>query len=272
MDVGPRLHFQVYGDASAPALLFLHGFLGSSDDWRAVAESLASEYFCICPDLPGHGHSVGLGDAVHYTLDGCCNLLVNLMADCAAARYLTVGYSMGGRVSLCLARLNSKQIAGMILESASPGIQSEPEREARLVKDRDLAAVLRRDSFEAFISDWYAQALFKPLMQDPGRAAALLERRKRNVPGELALALENMTVARQPDLWPTLQSMGANMVAVAGELDQKYAVTAEAMARLSKSIEAVIVPGAGHNVHAEQPDAFIGAVKDFARRIYGAGA
>ena len=39
---------------SKPTLVFLHGFLGSANDWSALIEQLP-DYDCIAFDLPGHG-------------------------------------------------------------------------------------------------------------------------------------------------------------------------------------------------------------------------
>lgn len=56
-----RLYSETYGDRQAsadkPTLVFLHGLLGSGRDWRLVIDQLASQYFCLTVDLPGHGQS-----------------------------------------------------------------------------------------------------------------------------------------------------------------------------------------------------------------------
>ena len=40
------------------ALLFLHGFMGSGQDWAETVEPFP-DYRCILVDLPGHGLSAG---------------------------------------------------------------------------------------------------------------------------------------------------------------------------------------------------------------------
>ncbi|MCV5943386.1 alpha/beta fold hydrolase, partial [Escherichia coli] len=39
-----------------PTLVFLHGLLGSGEDWQACINALP-EYERVTVDLPGHGHS-----------------------------------------------------------------------------------------------------------------------------------------------------------------------------------------------------------------------
>ena len=40
-----------------PVCVFLHGFLGSGDDWLPIMKSLAMTHQCFALDLPGHGRS-----------------------------------------------------------------------------------------------------------------------------------------------------------------------------------------------------------------------
>lgn len=40
-----------------PVCVFLHGFLGSGDDWLPIMQSLAMTHQCFALDLPGHGRS-----------------------------------------------------------------------------------------------------------------------------------------------------------------------------------------------------------------------
>ena len=42
---------------SAARVLFLHGFLGSAQDWAPIAAALSTTHLCVCLDLPGHGGS-----------------------------------------------------------------------------------------------------------------------------------------------------------------------------------------------------------------------
>lgn len=51
------IHIIEAGNSSNPAILFLHGSPLSSRMWRMQMEELQSEYYCLAPDLPGHGKS-----------------------------------------------------------------------------------------------------------------------------------------------------------------------------------------------------------------------
>jgi len=54
----PLLHAQCWGNG--PTVIFVHGWLHSSDVWAEVAQHLAGKYRCIALDLPGFGQSAPL--------------------------------------------------------------------------------------------------------------------------------------------------------------------------------------------------------------------
>src|SRR4028118_75665 len=48
------LHHAAAGDDGHP-VVFLHGFMGSSADWRKAMAALEGSHRCIAVDPPGHG-------------------------------------------------------------------------------------------------------------------------------------------------------------------------------------------------------------------------
>ena len=54
----PDLYFEERGSPGSHPLIFLHGLLGSSRNWRSVAKVLSSDFRTLCFDLPNHGQSM----------------------------------------------------------------------------------------------------------------------------------------------------------------------------------------------------------------------
>ena len=52
-----RYHVRRWGDASAPRVFLLHGFLDVSATWQPVAEGLLPRFQVLAPDLRGFGHT-----------------------------------------------------------------------------------------------------------------------------------------------------------------------------------------------------------------------
>jgi 2-succinyl-6-hydroxy-2,4-cyclohexadiene-1-carboxylate synthase len=248
----PDLNYETSGDRPSPTFLFLHGFMGSSADWREVMVAMGDRAHCIAVDLPGHGASLGLPPDT-YTIEGATRAVIRTLDDLQIFRPLVVGYSMGGRLALYLALRYPSRCAGLILESASSGLESAGERAARRAADESKAQSLEAGDFEAFLRDWYRQPLFASLARDENLLRLTIETRRRNDPGELARCLRGMGTGSQPSLWGELEDLAVPALAVAGELDEKYSGISSRMAGLNPRIESAVVPGTGHTVHAETP-------------------
>lgn len=252
----------VSGDAADPTVVFLHGFMGSSVDWLEVTSTLKERFFCIAPDLPGHGASLGLSSA-SYSFEGAARAALRTLDAFGVGRATFVGYSMGGRLALYLALRYPERCTALFLESSSPGIEGAAEREARRRSDAEKAARLESGDFEEFLAVWYSQPLFASLARQDGPFKGMIEARRGNDPGELALALRGMGTGAQPSLWGELPGLAPPTLAVAGELDEKFVAISRRMVEASPKVRAAAVAGAGHNVRAEAPEAYLGVLKGF---------
>ena len=256
------MSYTVSGDPHHPAILFLHGFIGSGADWADAISALDERFYCVAPDLPGHGASLGLPPEA-YTMEGATRALLALLDGLGAGRPAIAGYSMGGRLALYLALRYQERCSALFLESASPGIEDATQREARRRSDEEKAARLEAGDLAGFLHDWYRQPLFASLARHEGLVQETIEARMRNDPGELAKSLRGMGTGSQPSLWGELAELGAPALAVAGELDEKYAGISTRMASLNQRIQAATVPGVGHNVRLEAPEAYLVSLERF---------
>lgn len=254
------LHYTTAGAPDHPPVLFLHGFMGRAGDWRPIIEAVQEVAYCIAVDLPGHGASVGL-PGVAYTMAGTARRLAEVLRAESVARCAVVGYSMGGRTALQFALRHPARCSRLLLESASPGLRSKAARAARRHADRERAVQIATD-FEAFLHDWYRMPLFASLRRH-GLVDAMVRQRQANRPDELAKSLHGMGTGAQSSCWERIPTQRIFTLALTGALDDKYVRITSQMAALHPRLRTVIVPEAGHNVHAERPDAFIHHLRRF---------
>jgi 2-succinyl-6-hydroxy-2,4-cyclohexadiene-1-carboxylate synthase len=252
-----RWHVHRAGREAGPAVLFLHGFLGSGADFDAVAAGLGVRG--IAPDLPGHGQTRATRFGEHG-LEACAAALLGLLDAEGADRPHLVGYSMGGRLALTLAVRARARFGRVVIVSATPGLPNAAERAARRAADRALAARAVMRPLPEFLAAWYAQPLFATL--DPASPAvqAMQARRGRQDPWGLARSLRAMGTGAMRPLWDDLPQ-AAPFDAVAGARDAKFAAIAGRMAR-TPGATAHLVEGAGHAPHLEQPARFVQNLND----------
>jgi len=114
---GLRLAVQEAGNPDGPAIVFVHGLLGSHLSWAAqLASPALQRYRLITYDLRGHGLSGKPADAAAYA-DGrrWADDLAAVIAASGARRPLVVGWSLGAAVTTnYLAAYGDAEIAGAV--------------------------------------------------------------------------------------------------------------------------------------------------------------
>ena len=231
-----------------PRIVLVHGFTQTGRSWAPIVDRLAERFEVVTVDAPGHGGS----SRVETSLDDGAELLG---ATSGAATY--VGYSMGGRLCLHLALAHPELVDGLVLLSATAGIEDDGERTARRSQDDALATTIEHDGVDAFLDRWVAQPMFATLT-DPG-----LDDRRRNDAAGLASSLRLAGTGTQRPLWDRLPSLTMPVLVVAGERDVKFVALAERMAGLIADATLAIVAGAGHTAHLECPDDFVDALESW---------
>lgn len=249
--------------ARAPVpLILLHGFTGTGAAWDTVRARLPATVVATAPDLPGHGSAPAptrSGEA------GYADLLADLDARLAAAAadrpaYLW-GYSQGARLALALAVRHPERVAGLVLESGSPGLHDPGEQAARRASDEALAARIERDGVDAFLDAWEALPLFGGLRRlPPSERQALRARRGANTAAGLAAALRAYGTGVQPSYWDRLAGLDLPVLLVTGEADPKFTELARHMAERLPRAEHRVLARVGHAPHLEAPDEMAGLV------------
>ncbi len=236
-----------------PTLVFLHGFLGSHQDFISLGTQL-NQYNCLLVDLPGHGKSLGLPDRA-YTLQGSAEAILDMLDHSKIDRPILYGYSMGGRLALYLALRWPDRFSAAFLESTSPGLATAVEQSDRHQQDKRLAQSIQTD-FPEFLNNWYQANLFKSLKIHPS-FPDLLDRRHQNDRHELARSLLNMGTGSQPSLWSELPQAKIPLHLIVGTADSKFCAINQKMQQLCPTAQLHAIPNIGHNLHIEAPDAIV---------------
>lgn len=237
----------------APVLL-LHGFTGSGREWDGVVGALGQGVRAVAVDLIGHGQSGAPADPARYAPERAVDDLRALLDALNIERAHVVGYSLGGRVALRLALDAPRRVAGLVIVSATAGIEDDGARAARRADDLALAQRIEREGVERFADEWESADLFASERALPAaRRAAMRRVRLAQRPGGLADSLRGMGQGAWAPLWDRLAEISAPTVVVTGERDGGYTAAGARIASLVAGARHVVVPAAGHAVHRERP-------------------
>lgn len=259
---GARYHVETAG--TGPALLLLHGFMGSAASWQRWWADWSQRFHLVAVDLLGHGETDVPDSSERTDMDQVVEDLVGLADHLELEQMSVLGYSMGGRVALALAVRHPERVDRMVLVSTSPGLEQAGERAARRAHDAGLADKLLSQGLESFVDDWEALPLFRTQQRlDPVERSAIRHSRLHNDARGLAMSLRGLGTGQQPSFWPNVADLRMPILFMAGAEDSKFTEIASLMAQRLPSSRLAIVEGAGHAVHLEQPQVFDRIVVEF---------
>lgn len=224
-------------------LVLLHGNLGSFRDWEPCL-TLWEEHGIAC-------HTVDLWRLLAdgpLSLDAAGERIRTLAP--ASAPCVLAGYSLGGRLALHAAAQEPGFWKGLALLSANPGLAEENERARRLEADLLWAQRCRENTPTTFLTQWNAQSVFEGATEAPDPDYD---------PQAAALAFDCWSLGRQRDWAPWLRSTPLPLLWLTGERDTRFTT----MAARCRSDALRVLPGAGHRLLREAPEAVARHVVDF---------
>ena len=111
------LYFEEYGKSGSPILIFLHGLLGSSRNWRSVAKALADQYYIYALDLPEHGNSAHSSST---SLSEMNDQVTEWIDHHLKQEYVLCGHSLGGKVAMAHACAQPELLNALVVVDIAP--------------------------------------------------------------------------------------------------------------------------------------------------------
>ncbi|MEX2247364.1 MAG: alpha/beta hydrolase [Dehalococcoidia bacterium] len=267
-----KLHYVVWGDEAHPPLLLIHGNRDHARTWDRVAAQLRDDYCVYAVDLRGHGDSQwavgGQYSLPEFVLDVA-------MLGQALDRYpLTIiGHSLGGAVALEYSGVFPQHVQQVVaIEGLGPRVGEPSPASWRMrqwighMQEFDQRKPRRYASVEEAVRRMREEN--PHLTEDMAHHLTVFGSRK-NDDGSLSWKFDNYVRLRSPyefniaearELWnqircPVLLIRGSESWASDPEEDGK--------ASAFHDYRTVLVKDAGHWVHHDQLDVFMGVVRDF---------
>ena len=132
-------------DPAAPTVLLLHGWTASSDlQFFTAYEELARDFSVVGVDHRGHGR--GLRPNRPFTLEDCADDAADVVRALGIASVTTVGYSMGGPISLLVWLRHPELVDAMVLQATALEWNGTRGERARWRVGRVVGPVIRQVS------------------------------------------------------------------------------------------------------------------------------
>lgn len=265
---GLRLHARDYpGDAARPAVLCIPGLTRNVRDFEGVAARLsAAGWRVVVVSLRGRGESAYAKDVMTYVPLVYVQDLDALLTSFELTRVVFVGTSLGGILTMLLGATRREVMAGALLNDIGPAIEPLGVERIRgyvgrggswpswLHAARDFEAIGGESFPDWGCAEWLAAAKRGCKVAASGRIVwdydARIAEPFRMAGGE----------GPGVDMWPALGAFAAvPCVSVRGELSDLFSAATQArMLAAVPSMEAVVVPRAGHAPTLDEPEAVAG--------------
>ncbi|MFP4007662.1 MAG: alpha/beta fold hydrolase, partial [Spirulinaceae cyanobacterium] len=134
---GQKLCVCTWGNPENPPVLLLHGILEQGAAWQQTAQSLAAQgYWCIAPDLRGHGRSDYAPGETYRLLDFLGDLDV-LAQTLNLQPSLVVGHSLGSAIAAMWTSARPSRVKSLILVEPVLPVENRTDISAQLTAHLD---------------------------------------------------------------------------------------------------------------------------------------
>lgn len=231
-----------------PVILMLHGWGDSMATFDRLADRLTAKFRVVRLDLPGHGRSQA--PAVTWNLDNYVELVAAFIKKLGLNVELLAGHSFGGRIAIKGLSDHRLQPPRTVLIASAGLRRSSPQRWPFMVI--------------AKIGKWLTA--IPPFRIFRKRLQAKLYRRAGSEyldAGPLRPTFLNIV---REDLSSAARRIDVPTLLIWGEQDTATPLAdGHRLAGLIPQSRLLIIPGASHFVHQEQPDRLTAAIEQFMR-------
>ncbi|MFP5069366.1 alpha/beta fold hydrolase [Pseudonocardia nantongensis] len=252
---GVRLHHAVGG--RGPVIVLVHGFPETWRVWAPVGFRLLDRFTVVLPDLRGIGcSSVPTGGYDTRTRAADLGALLDRIAP--GRRVVAVGHDLGGMVAYAWARDRRDQVRGLVVTGAGvPGAglaELAPPHVARFAADPDGVADEARGREREWLAAFTASQAFATsgALDD---AVAAYDR-----PGRLRTALAQYAALPRDAAVQRAERSDPLTIPVTALEGGAPGTASATLPWVAARVRTVVVPGTGHYLQVERPEAVAAAI------------
>jgi len=246
---------------SGKVLVFLHGFMESKELWQDFVPSLQSQYRVILLDLPGHGANTAARE--DYSIESAANYVRETLQALQVNKFLLIGHSMGGYISMAFAEKYPELLTGVVLfhSSALPDTDEKKENRNKTIQ------FIQKHGVNKFMDTFVVPLFYEGNQHKQAAAIAFLtETGKKVAPTAVIGAVTAMR--DRPDRTEVLRQADFPFLFISGKQDQAVTLAQTLQqCHLPKIAYTLFLDQTGHVGMFERPVETLAAVRNFAKIV-----
>lgn len=251
-------HKLIEGGAGKQKVMFLHGFPLNGKSWSAQEALIDATDAILIPDLPGFGQSHSTDNAM--SIDLMVDALFDLLDHIGWKSCIWAGLSMGGYITLRAYERDPSRFDAMALIDT----KSAPDTDAGRIGRSDGIRSIRSNGLEAFASGFVNKVVH------PDCNASIRDHVRSIIVESNPSALEHalIAMAARTDTTNAVKNCSVPIRFFVGEGDTLTPPDVmKSMQAHATGSQLVTIPGAGHLMPIEKPDAFNQVFREFVESI-----
>ena len=252
-------HYFIEGEGKD--LVFAHGVLGRSRNFRTTIKDLSKDYRCLAYDHRGHGNSF---HSEPYTINQLAQDLYSLSEQLHLEKFCLVGNSLGGFMALLFAKMYPEKLDKLIIVDSSPEpithlgqnmIDQVKSLQESFSNTSEARKYLKEQTEKKVITKDMAGLLSISLKEQDSKTTFCF-----NKLGIISLIEDS----RKHNYWDIIKNLKCPTLYIRGENSTHF--SKEDFNKISQScslIQGIEIEAAGHWPHHEKPKEFSNAVRKF---------
>jgi esterase len=252
-----QLHYHSYGSESLPALIILHGLLGSSDNWHSFGIKFGERFHTLALDARNHGKSPH-SDVFDYP--SMAADVVEFMSQQNIRAASVLGHSMGGKTAALAALLYPDTVDKLIVVDIAP----------RSYRDRNdqIFGALHSIDVNAFSFRKDIDTALSATISDFGIRQFLMKNLGRNESGRFYWKMNLEAIEKNYDRineeLPRARQFDKPALFIRGGRSEHIRQSDFPLIReLFPAAQIATIKNAGHWIHADAPEEFFSRVMEF---------
>lgn len=262
-----NFNYSVLGTNSEQRIVFLHGLMAFSANWRKIATKLESQYQCLIYDQRGHGRSFKPESG--YSSEEFAQDLDKITTELGWNRFHLVGHSQGGRVAMVYADQHPEKVRTLTVEDMGASVLVDSYKYFEKMLNIVPTPFTSRETVKLFFEDSFLKQ-FKP-NEDPKVLLLFLQANIEEKESGVydwkfskQAIIETARESHKVDRWREWSSLKMPVLLVRGE--NSHILSSEEfqkMIQINPQVTGAEMKGAGHWIHYEKYAEFTQLLTEF---------